>query len=111
MNNAERKVYFSVWTDHIEKVDGTTTYMIQGPHWGAQEDGRCSPARKDHDENLALVFDHDYEAWAYFVEAKDRTTIPREIENTRTSFVMQMRLSRPPDGWVTGVPVRRVEIR
>jgi hypothetical protein len=111
VNESERKVYFSVWTDHIEKVDGKPVYTIQGPSWGLDENGRRMPARKDHDGKLALVFDQGYEAWAYFIEAKDRQAIPREIAAIRTTFVMQMELSRNEEGWVTGVPARRVEIR
>lgn len=111
MNHDERKVYFSVWTDHVENISGVVTYTLQGPHWGIQENGRRSPARNDHDEKFSLVFDDSYEAWVYFVEAKDRLAHPREIGSTRTSFVMLMQLARSDDGWITGVPVRRLEIR
>jgi hypothetical protein len=110
VNHDERKAYFSVWTDHVGQVGKITTYTLQEPHWAIDEAGRKSAARNDHDEKLALVFDQGYEAYAYFVEAKDRRALPREIADTRTTFVMQMRLTKEPDGRVTGVPVRRVEI-
>lgn len=111
VNESERAVYLSVWTDHVEKLAGETVYTLQGPEWGLDEAGRKKPPRKDHDEKLSLVLDQGYTAYAYFIEAKDRTTDPREIADTRTSFVMEMRVQRSPDGWVTGTPVRRVEVR
>jgi len=111
VNEAEKSVYLSVWTDHVDKVDGVTTYTLQGPAWGVNELGRKSAARNDHDEKLSLVFDQGYRAFGYFIEAKDRSGIPREIADIRTSFVMEMKLSRSDDGWVTGTPIRRIEVR
>lgn len=110
VNESERSVYLSIWTDHVEKVNGVTTYTLQGPTWG-MESGRKSAARNDHDEKLSLVFDHGYKAFGYFIEAKDRTAIPREIADIRTSFVIEMQLSKSEDGWVTGTPIRRIEVR
>ncbi|MBZ4039096.1 hypothetical protein [Novilysobacter selenitireducens] len=111
VNESERAVYLSVWTDHVEKVDGETTYTLQGPEWGMDESGCKTPARKDHDEKLALVLNQGYSAYGYFIEAKDRAAVPREIADIRTSFVMEMRVLKSPDGWVTGTPIRRVEVR
>ena len=111
VNEEERKVYFSVWADHVSQVAGVPTYTLQEPHWGVGPDGRHSAARNDQDKKLALVFDQGYEAWAYFVEAKDRRAVPREIESTRTGFVLQLQVSRADDGSVTGTAIRRVEIR
>lgn len=111
VNERERKVYFSVWTDLVHKRDGRTSYTIQEPDWGINEaTGRGLPARNDHDEKLRLVFDQGYEAYAYFVEAKDPTASPREIADTRTSFVMRMRITRLENGSVVGTPVERIEI-
>lgn len=91
MNESDKSVYLSVWTDHVENVDGVTTYTLQGPGWG-MESGKKSAARNDHDAKIALVIDHGYKAYGYFIEAKDRTAIPREIVGIRTSFVMDMQL-------------------
>lgn len=111
VNDAQRAVYLSVWTDHVEKVGGVTTYTLQGPDWGVDEQGRKTPARTDHDAKLALVLEEGYTAYAYFIEAKDRTAIPREIAGIRTSFVMEMTVTKDANGWVTGSPVRRIEVR
>ena len=111
VNESEKSVYLSVWTDHVDKIDGVTTYTLQGPHWGIGEEGRKSAARNDQDQKLALVFDHGYKAYGYFIEAKDHAATPRAIANTRTSFIMEMRLSKTNDGWVTGIPLRRIEVR
>ena len=110
VNTAQQRVYFSVWTDHVQQHDGQTTYLLQEPHWGLDEQGRMSPARKDQEEKLALVFDEGFRAYAYFIEAKDRNAPKREIAATRTTFVMQMRLSRTDAGCVVGTPVSREEI-
>ena len=111
VNEQEKSVYLSVWTDHVEKIDGVTTYTLQGPAWGVDGAGRKSAARNDHDQKISLVLDHGYNAYAYFIEAKDRAAIPREIADIRTSFVMEMQLSKSDSGWVTGVPIRRIEVR
>lgn len=56
------------------------------------------------------VFCEGLEAYGYFIEAKDRKAVPREIASIRTTFVMQMTLSRLEGGTVIGTPVRRVEV-
>lgn len=109
VNHEEHKVYFSVWTDNVEKIDGKPVYIVQRATW-AHENGRKSAGRKDHDEKLELVFSQGYAAYAYFVEPKDRNADPREIAETRTSFVMEMKLSRDAEGCVRGLPVRRIDI-
>jgi hypothetical protein len=110
VNEHERKVYFSVWTNLVYKHDGKTSYIVQAPDWGIDESGRKSPARNDHDNKLSLVFDQGYESYGYFIEARDRTASPREIENTRTSFVMRLELAKLQDGSVIGTPLERIEI-
>jgi hypothetical protein len=70
-----------------------------------------SAARKDHDEKLSLVFDNGYEAYGYFIEAKDEKAHPREIGHTRTSFIFSFDLERQKDGSVLGYPKNRIEIR
>lgn len=111
VNDSDQSVYLSVWTDHVEKIDGVTTYTLQGPDWGVDELGRKSAARNDHDQELSLVFEHGYKAYGYFLEAKDRSAIPREIADIRSSFVMEMALSKSEDGWATGTPIKRIEVR
>ena len=108
-----RKVYLSVWTDTGAKRDGEhISYLIQEPSWGVDETtGSQSPARRDHDEKLALIFDEDYEAYGYFIEAKDSKAVPREIEYTKTSFIFELRLEKQSDGSILGYPIRRIEIR
>ncbi|HEY3569045.1 MAG TPA: hypothetical protein VGP73_14010 [Thermoanaerobaculia bacterium] len=111
VDEAGRKVYFSAWRDLAKKRDGQQiTYIIQEPDWG-METGTPSPARKEQDENLALAFDHGYETFAYFIDAKDPAATPRQIANTTTSFIKAVRLERQPDGTVLAYPTRRIEIR
>ena len=100
VNDEEKKVYFSVWVDTHKKRDGVhSSYVIQEPHWGIDEEtGSASAARKDHDEKLALVFDKGYEAYGYFIEAKDRHAQPRQIESTHTGFIFSFRLEKTI-GW------------
>lgn len=109
VNEKDRKVYFSVWEDLIR--DGGRTYVVQEPDWGFDDrTPNGSAARKDHDEKIRLVMENGYEAFAYFVVAKDPTAVPREILETRTSFVMRMTLSRRDDGTVIGTRLGRIEI-
>ncbi|MHB1528022.1 MAG: hypothetical protein ACYCXT_01110 [Acidiferrobacteraceae bacterium] len=111
VNEHERKVYFSVWSDFMSKRNGQASYTIQEPNWGINETtGKSSAARSDQDEKLRLVFEHGYEAYAYFIEAKDPVADPREIAHTRTSFVMRMRLIRLEDGSVIGTPLDRIDV-
>ena len=111
VNEEARRVYFSIWTDNLLKDAGPTTYRIQGPGWGVSEQGRKSAARNDQDAKLTLVLEQGYEAWGYFIEAKDPTAHPREIENTATSFVVRLSLSKRSDGTIAGQVLERVEIR
>lgn len=113
VNDEKRKVYFSVWDDMGKKRDGSRlSYIIQEPHWGVDEaTGSLSPARRDHDEKLSLVFDAGYEAYGYIIVAKDRHAEPRQIEETRTSFIFSFDLERQPDGTILGYPKTRIEIR
>ena len=111
VNEQERKVFFSVWTDFTYKEDGHTKYVVQAPDWGVSEGGTLSAARKDHDEKMSLVFDDGYEAYGYFVKAKNKNVIPREIEQTYTSFVMKMKLKTLDDGRVIGELLERIEVR
>jgi hypothetical protein len=113
VNDEEKKVYFSLWSDMRAKRDGVNvSYVVQKPHWGVDNERRSkSAARKDHDEKLALVFDHGYEAYGYLVEPKDRHATTREIESTNTTFIFQLRLEKQADGTILGYPTARIEIR
>ena len=110
VNDAEKKVYFSIWEDNAKVIDGKRKFIIQAPGWGVDANGNKSTPRKDHDAKLNLVLNDGYEAWGYFIVARDEYAETREIEETRTSFVMQLQLEIEPDGVVVAVPVKRVEI-
>lgn len=114
VNEEERKVYLSVWTDHKETdpVDGKTYYTLQESEWGLNKDtGAKSAARNDHDEKLLKILDDGYDAYGYFVEAKDKRASPREIADTKTSFVFQLEVKKLPDGTVVGYPLQRIDVR
>lgn len=113
VNHEERKVYFSVWTDTVGMRDGKRrSYVIQEPHWGVDDaTGKFKPARVDHDEKLALVFDQGYESFGYFIEAKDKNAHPRQIEETKTGFVFSLELERLENGDILGYLKQRIEIR
>ena len=111
VNEDERRVYFSIWTDNTLPEEGPRTYAIQEPDWGISDDGARSPARNDHDQKLALVFEEGYEAWGYFIKARDRTAQPRAIESTATSFVVRLDLWKRDDGTIAGKVIERIEIR
>ncbi|MBM1144882.1 hypothetical protein GN155_013970 [Alcanivorax sp. ZXX171] len=113
VNEAERKVYLSVWTDFRISLPGDerSCYILQEPGWGVREGGGRSAARNDHDEKLGKILEEDYEAYGYFVEAKDRKASPREIESTKTSFVFSLEVKTLEDGTVVGYPLRRIEVR
>ena len=111
VNDAERKVYLSVWLDTAKKRDGERlSYIIQEPNWGVESDGSLAAARKDHDEKLDLIFDHGYEPYGYFIEAKDRNARPRQIEETKTSFIFSLELERQTDGTILGFLKERINI-
>jgi len=86
--------------------------LIQEPDWGVDPaSGSKSAARKDQDEKLALIFTEGYEAYGYFIEAKDTNANPREIESTSTSFIFSFELERQADGSILENPKARIEIR
>lgn len=113
VNENEKSVYLSVWTDlkNLYGDKGRHYYTIQEPDWGVNDSGVFSPARKDHDEKLSNVFSKGYKVYGYFVVAKDKTMIPREIQETKTSFVFELELEKLDDGTVIGYPMQRVEVR
>ena len=112
VNESERKVYFSIWTDNSYTLNGEKGYIIQEPDWGvSDETGNKSAARNDQDAKFSLVFDKGYEPYGYFIVAKDRTAHPREIADTRTSFVVRLQLETLQDGSIVGIPRDRVEVR
>jgi len=113
VNDEEKSVYFRVWIDFMDQFGdkGRRYYTIQGPDWGIDEKtGSFSPARNDQDEQLEKVFNQGYEAFGYFIEAKDKNVQPREIGATRTSFVFSLELERLDDGSVIGYPLQRIEV-
>lgn len=111
VDESNRKVYFSLWTDLMHKDETGKSYLVQAPHWGINEYGHRSPARNDHDQKLDLVFEHEYEAFGYFVEAKDVNAQPLEIAKTLTSFVVRLDLEKLDDGCFVGKIKDRIEIR
>tara|TARA_R110002072_G_scaffold211501_3_gene369079 strand:- start:992 stop:1417 length:426 start_codon:yes stop_codon:yes gene_type:complete len=114
VNEDEREVYLSVWTDFRgdHAKNGIKSYIIQEPHWGfARGRPSPSPARKDHDEKLSKIFDDGYEAFGYFIEAKTPVQVPREIKSTKTSFIFSLDLERLPDGRIIGYPKQRIEVK
>lgn len=113
VNQDEKKVFLSVWTDSRQTLPEETKpcYILQEPNWGIDRSGSRSAARNDHDEKLALVFDEGYEAYGYFIEPKDKTAIPREIAYTKTSFVFRLELKRLDDGRIIGYPLERIDVR
>ena len=112
VNEAERKVYFSIWTDNVHTYNGEKGYLIQGPGWGISDEmGKRSAARNVQDAKFALVFEQGYEPYGYFIVAKNPTAHPREIAETRTSFVVRLELHRLSDGSIIGIPRSRIEIR
>lgn len=113
VNNEERKVYFSMWADTRTKDDqGIIRYLIQKPSWGVDETtGKKAPARKDHDEKLALVFEEGYQSFGYVVIAKDTSSHPREIEETRTGFIFKLELEREPNGNIYARVTNRINLR
>ncbi len=113
INEEDKTIYFSVWTDYRNKYGKKDRdyYVIQEPHWGVNENtGSFSAARKDHDEKFDKAFNGGYESYGYFVEAKNKNVVPREIEVTKTSFVFSLELERL-DGSVIGYPIKRIEVK
>lgn len=112
VNDAEKRVYFSVWTDKACTYNGEKAYVLQEPHWGIRDDtGNQSAARNDQDAKFALVFEQGYQSFGYFIVAKDPNAVPREIEETRTSFVMRLEVHKQPNGVIVGIPRERIEVR
>lgn len=110
VNEANRQVFFSIWTDNLVKTAAPRTYLIQAPDWGVNEAGRKSAARNDQDVKLGLVFDGGYEPFGYFIEARDPTAEPREIAVTMTSFYVRLKLWKTDDGSVLGQMLERIEV-
>ena len=110
VNEDEKKVYLSVWVDLVEDFERSNRYLLQDPDWGVEESGEVSKQRKDQDEKMRLIFEKEYEVFGYFVEAVDPAADPREIKETRTSFVMRLELSRDDRGCIYGIPVERISL-
>ncbi len=55
-----------------------------------------------------MVFKHGYTAFGYFIEAKDKNSVPRETKVTKTSFIFSLELERLSDGTVIGYPLQRM---
>ena len=110
VNEDEKKVYLSVWVDLVGDYKGINRYLLQDPSWGIEESGEVSKQRKDHDEKMRLIFDKEYEAFGYFVEAIDPDALPRQIKETRTSFVMRLEMNTEDDGSIYGIPVERISL-
>ncbi|MCP3669453.1 MAG: hypothetical protein GY814_03250 [Gammaproteobacteria bacterium] len=114
VNEDEKTIYFSVWTDYRNKFGKRERdyYVIQEPHWGVNnETGSFSAARNDHDEKFEKALNGGYRTFGYFVEAKDKNVVPREIANTKTSFVFSLKIERLDDGSIIGYPLNRIEVR
>jgi hypothetical protein len=113
VDEEDRKVYFSLWSDFVSKdAEGRARYVVQEPHWGVDPvTNRKSAARNDHDGKLALVFNEGYQSYGYIVVAKDRNAEPREIEETRTGFVFELNLSRADNGVIYGAVMARINLR
>ena len=110
VNEDERKVYLSLWSDMRSGRDGErTSYVVQESWWG-MESGAPSPARLDHDEKLAKVFDDEFAAFGYVIEAEDPEVQPRSIATIKTSFVFELELERQDDGTVLGYLLSRIEV-
>ncbi|MCA9296256.1 MAG: hypothetical protein KC983_07050 [Phycisphaerales bacterium] len=108
-----RRVYLSLWSDMRAFRDGDgdrASYIVQEASWGNDPStGTVSPARADHDEKLARVFDDGYEAFGYIIETDDPAATPRSITRTKTSFIFQLELERKPD-MILGYPTKRIEV-
>jgi len=114
VNEEMKQVFLSVWTDTRSKRGGDekVSYLIQEPHWGANESsGSFSPARNDHDEKISKIFNDGYTPYGYFVVAKDVNASPREIAETKTSFIFSLELKQLPDGTIIGYPLDRIEVK
>ena len=110
VNEDEKKVYLSVWVDLVEDHEGSSRYLLQEPNWGVEESGEISKSRKDLNEKMRLISEEGYETFGYFVEAIDPDASPREIKETRTSFVMRLELTTEDNGCIYGVPVERISL-
>lgn len=114
VNEEEKSVYLSVWTDYKGDFENNNSqcYIIQEPDWGVNpESGSKSAARNDHDEKLSKIFNENYAAFGYFVEAKDKNATVREIEHTKTSFIFELNIKKLSDGTVIGYPTKRIEVK
>ena len=114
VNEQEQSVYFSIWTDYYNKFGEKDKkyYTIQEPHWGNKEQsGSQSAGKADHDINIDKVLNHGYKAFGYFIEAKDKNIVPREIKETRTSFVFSLELEKLPTGEIICYLIDRIEVK
>lgn len=110
VNEAKKEVYFSMWEDTREVVNGKVSYIVQEPCWGTYGGSRTA-ARNDHDEKLAKVFHEGYKAFGYINVAENTKAQPRKIECTRTSFVFSIDVERQEDGTILGFLKKRIEIK
>ena len=113
VNEGEKKVYLSIWTDSRAQRngDGRVSYLVQEPHWGiCNQTGEANPARERHDDNLRKVFEDGYEAYGYFVVADDPAAEERSIKETKPSFIFSFDLEKQSDGTVLGYPQYRLEM-
>jgi len=114
VNEATKSVYLSVWDDYrnTNKKITKVHYLLQEQDWGVNDEtSNFSPARKDHDKKLSLILEEGYKAFGYFVTAKDKHVLPREIETTKTSFIFSLELDKLEDGTVIGYPIKRIEVK
>lgn len=113
VDHEEQKVYFSMWADTRTKdSQGNIRYLIQEPSWGIDDvTSKKSAARKDHDEKLSLVFDKAYQPFGYVVVAKDISSHPREIEETKTGFIFEIELKQEPNGNIYARVINRINLR
>ena len=113
VNETERKVFLSVWTDSrgVRSGDNEVSYLVQEPDWGiCSETGKKSQTRKRHDENLKKIFEEGYDAYGYFVVPDTTQGDARLIKETKTSFIFSFELARREDGTVLGYPKYRLDL-
>ena len=113
VNEAEKKVFLSIWTDSRSKRSGDEeiSYLVQEPEWGiCDETGEKSQARKRHDENLNKIFDKGYDAYGYFVVPEKSAGEERKIKETKASFIFSFELAKRDDGTVLGYPRYRLDL-
>lgn len=113
INEKEKSIYFSIWTDHYDKFEKKDRkyYTIQEPHWTkSDKPGPRTSAIADHNIFIEKVLNDGYKAFGYFIVAKDKNAVPRTIKEARTSFVFSLELERLETGEVIAYPLERIEI-